>query len=530
MKTMNDEACPRTSPHRRNRRTGAASGGRPSLGRGQVLGAAMTMALLSAENASARGSIPVLLQITRNTTGTISDPRIRSQDGDSIVFTSDGDVTGPSPGHNEVYYYDRNSGMTTRVTTTTGGESREGARATDTVGGADRPEQITFVSTGDLDPSVGNVDGNPEIFIWTKNDNTIHQLTNTTGGVINKDPYVSDSGRCIVFSSNGNIGANPGNNPGVPDPGFSNVDGSFEIFQYSLLSTDGYPQDGIMTQISSGLAGTESHEPVVGGYIFQRQCQYTAYTSDYDQLGNGATGTNIYLYDRESAETTMMETDELPWSIQPGNYSHPSISAASPFARGPFVAFQTDADEWRNGSDGMEIFRFRAFHPRMTQYTDYLTGSYERPAISDGGGFIVFQADGEVIDAQHGAKVGGPPPYNADGNSEIFRMKGTRKAWQITRSTGCTNDFPTARDDSTSLAFRSDCDLIPGNNLGGVQQVFLYREVFGSDPLSTAGGCLQINGCCNEANGCYQPIYGKKPDARKKGCIDSVKGCKTLEQ
>ena len=44
------------------------------------------MVLAAAGQSHARGSIPVLIQVTKNTTGDVFDPRIRSQDGTRIVF------------------------------------------------------------------------------------------------------------------------------------------------------------------------------------------------------------------------------------------------------------------------------------------------------------------------------------------------------------------------------------------------------------------------------------------------------------
>jgi Tol biopolymer transport system component len=487
------------------------------------------MLLLGAAGQShARGSIPVLIQVTDNTTGDIFEPRMRSQDGNRIVFVSTGDVTGPAPGHKEVYLHQLETGTTIRVTTTTDGESREAARSTDQVFNSGRPEFVTFVSTGDLDPSSDNSDHNPEIFLWELVSGAFHQLTNTPSNVINKDPYASDSGKCIVFASNADLNNNDGsdaeNNPGT---GFSNPDGSMEVFVYTIDSNENFPYDGNYTQASNGPAGTVSERPVIGGYWFPRQCQSTAYMSDYDQTGGSLVGNHIFVFNRPSATNSLMETSEIPWGIPDGTYLYPNISSASPFARGPFVVFQSDAPVWRNGSDGMEIFRYRVFHPRMTQYTDILTGSVERPVISDGGGYIAFQSSGEILDIRHDAKKGGAPPFNADGNYEIFRTKGRRKTWQITRTTGCVNNLPSVRDDGTAIVFRSTCDLIPGRNPGGIAQVFLYKEVKKGDPLGTASGCSVNNNCCNEANGCYEPVFGRKPKPRKKECATKPReGCK----
>jgi hypothetical protein len=61
--------------------------------------------------------------------------------------------------------------------------------------------------------------------------------------------------------------------------------------------------------------------------------------------------------------------------------------------------------------------------------------------------------------------------------------------------------------------------------------VFLYHEVKSDDPLASAAGCSIAAGCCNEANGCYQPLLGRKPKTRPKACVDHPRdSCKPPEQ
>jgi len=281
-----------------------------------------------------------------------------------------------------------------RVTTTTGGgESYAPSRATDETFSAGRPQFLAFVSTGDFDPSVGNADGNPEIFLWELLTGKFHQLTNTAAPVVNSDPYPSDSGRCIVFSSSGDLDNNDGSDSGNPGMGLSNPDGSQEVFIYSINTSQNFPFDGDFTQVSNGPAGTVSAKPVIGGYWFPRQCQSTAYTSDFDQLGNGATGTHIYVYNRPGGRLEQMDAPEIPGGLSPGNYFDPNISSASNFARGPFVVFDTDSDLWMNQSTGRNLFRFRVFHPRMTQYTDQDAGDVRAPVTSDGGKWIALESE-----------------------------------------------------------------------------------------------------------------------------------------
>jgi hypothetical protein len=169
------------------------------------------------------------------------------------------------------------------------------------------------------------------------------------------------------------------------------------------------------------------------------------------------------------------------------------------------------------------MFRYRIFHPRQTQYTDIDTGDVERPVISDGGGAIIYQSDGELMNPKKRIKpLGTVGPMNPDGNLEIIRQKGRRKIYQITRSTNCESTHPSTRDDGTGIAFRSTCDLIPGHNSNSQQQVFLYRLLKGKEDLSckklpgSACPCLTAERCCNVENGCYVPYQGSVIKVDKK--------------
>lgn len=480
--------------------------------------------------ADARGSIPVLQQITRNTTGDVLEPRLRSEEGSRIAFLSTGDVMGPGTATSEtvLYLYDVTTGTTLRVTNTPGYSASDAARPTDQTFAGSRPEVVPFVSTADLDPTVGNADHNPEVFLWEVQSRAFRQLTNTLAPVVNREPYASDSAKCIAFVSNGDLDDNDGSEAvNNPPTGFHNPDGSFEVFLYSTLSDDAFPTSGVFTQVSNAPSTSyESSRPVVGGYWFGRQCQTTAWVSDFDHTGAGRSGRKIYTFDRNSAQIDeMLAPKEIPWGIvdDGGEYLHPSISSASQFARGPFVVFQTDADLWRNGSTGFEVFRYRVFHPRMTQYTDILFGNIERPSISDGGGNVVFQSEGELLHPLRDANDH-LPPFNSDQNREIFLMEGRRRIEQVTDTGDCDNSAPSLRDDGTAIAFRSTCDPI-GLNPGNVPQLFLYQRLRRGEPL-TGTDCRIEDGCCNEINGCHRQIIGEKLKTRRKDCIARPrKGC-----
>ena len=473
-----------------------------------------------------RGEIPVLQQVTRNTTGEVSDVGLRSELADWITFTSNGDVLGPGTETTgrEIYIYNTVTGTTTKVTTTPGGESYSGSRVSDATFASGRPNSLVFASTGDFDPTRGNADHNPEIFVYDVDSGAIHQVTDTLPPVVNSEPFASDSARCIAFASNANLDNNPGNIEGNPGAGFKNPDGSREIFSYEVdADSNLFPYAGVYTQVSNGPAGTTSEAPTMGGYIWGRQCQTVAYLSNHAQLGDAIAGTNIYFYDRTSADIARMTTGERPsdGGIAPaGVYGPPKMSNASNFARGPYIVFSTAADVWNNGNNSLEAFRFRVFHPRMTQYTGIDPGDVFDPQISDGGGYIVFGSNGELLNEKHGAKDVGPGPFNADQNEEIFQLRGRRKVWQITNSLGCDSYEPSIQDNGSGIAFISTCDLVPGNNPTGIPQVFFFRRVKSDDAVLHPGNCDVLDGCCDEANGCYTDLRGLASRPPKRNDLD----------
>jgi hypothetical protein len=453
--------------------------------------------------ARAHSSIPVLMQVTRNTEGEIWTPRIRSQQGSSIVFVSDGDVLGPgtAPGHREVYIYHTGNGAITRITNTTGGESYDGARETDDVDSG-RDVFVAFVSTGDFDPSVGNSDHNPEVFLWFEPTGEFVQITNTTAPVANEEVYSSESGKCLTFRSNGDLDDNDGTDVANPGRGFRNADASDEVFNLSFGDNDLDRTHWVTTQISNGPAGTTSSHPVVGGYWFTRQCRSNAYQSDHDQLGNGSSGMHIYNYTKNTAELEQLSKPGSGFNL------NPAMSSASNFARGPFVVYESDMDPVGNGSPSFEIFRFRLFKNELWQYT-YADADSARPVVSDGGSRIAFESHADLFVPDRAIRDGEMPPFNSDGNSEIFLTKSKHQITQVTDTVGCENNYPTLRDTGDAIAFRSTCDLV-GLNPGGLPQVFYYVLVESDDPLATAAGCDVAEGCCNEANGCYTLRFGSK--------------------
>ena len=362
----------------------------------------------------------------------------------------------------------------------------------------------------------------------------IRQITDTSPPVVNADPYPSDSGRCIAFSSTGDMNDNDGSldpkNPGPEGGPHANPDGSEEVFVVQM-NLDPDPEPGSFTQISNGPAGTSSFDPVIGGFYYPRQCNATFYVSDHAQAPGGHSGTpEIYYYIRNDGVTAVQAAQEISFLNRyppAGVYLSPGMSSASNFARGPFCVFHTTADVWNNGSTEPNIFRFRSFHPRMTQYTDLEPPFAALNAVvSDGGRWIAFESDADLIAKRSNKSVA--PPFNPDGNFEIWRMQKKRRIRQITDSAGCDNTQSSINDKGMNIAFRSTCDLIPGRNPNNVPQVFLYTQVKTDNALACDKGgcaCLLSEGCCNAANGCYRSIEGKAFKPSKKNCLAKSSGC-----
>ena len=464
-----------------------------------ALGATLCLPLLPSMAVAAR--VHLVEQATHLTQGAIWEPNIRQGRGEYITFVSDGDVMGPGTAHigrREIYLWDK--GGVQQITHSGARESYDASRVTDEYRTLN-PSVVTFVSTADLDPSVGNADGNPEIFLWLLDTGEFRQLTNTLPPVVNAAPYPSDTTECIAFQSTGDLDDNDGSYAPSAPTGFYNDDGSNEVFYIDFH--DHEFREFHTTQISDGPAGTTSSTGSVGGYFFPNQCFNLEFQSDYDQIGNGSTGTNVYDFRRGSASRTQLS---LPGNLG-GNSIEPRISGTGVSAGGPAVVFASDVDLLGNGSHGFQIFKFPVIAGSLRQVTASPTGGNRRPAVSDGSAVVIFASTGEVADPSMPSRRGPDGPYNADGNSEIIRLVGRRVVRPITRSVGCTNDEASIMGNGSGLAFRSDCDLVAGFNPYGQQQVFVYYEIPAAlfDPAT----CSIADGCCSTDNGCYEEVVAR---------------------
>ena len=161
-----------------------------------ALGLAAAISLATgAGTAFAEPNRHVLRQITSITVGDVETPEMRSQNGQRVAFVATGDVLGIGTGtaNKQIYMWeedlDTGNASILQVTNGVGCDSYDPARPTDGVFSGSRPEIIAFVSDCDLDPSVDNSDGNPEIFFWEIDSGIFHQVTDTPAGeLVNRLP------------------------------------------------------------------------------------------------------------------------------------------------------------------------------------------------------------------------------------------------------------------------------------------------------------------------------------------------------
>jgi hypothetical protein len=461
------------------------------------------LALVAPDRARA-ARVHVIKQVTNITQGNLWQPNIRQGNGEFLSFVSDGDVLGPGTAHlgrREIYLWSLEDDGIVRLTNSAPGESYDSSRMSDDFR-SKRSPMVAFVSTGDLDPSVGNADGNPEIFVWLRAGGIIKQLTDTVAPVVNAQPFPSDSGDCLIFQSTGDLDDNPGSFNSAPTY-FTNEDGSPEVFYIDFH--DNEFGEWHTTQISDGPPGTTSELGSAGGYFFPNQCANITYQSDYDQLGNGSNGTNVYDHRKSSA---LRDQPSEPGNLG-GLSIEPRMSGTGVSSGGPSVVFASDVDLRGQGKTGFHIYKFPVHTGILRRLTGNPGGGHRNPKVSDGSTVVIFETTGEPIDNRKPSKRGPDGPHNADGNSEIYRLVGKNVVRPITRTTGCTNDHSSIMGNGRGIGFRSDCDLISGHNPLGLPQAFVYYEVHRGEPLSTAAQCSIAAGCCSTANGCYEEIIGR---------------------
>ncbi|PTL35077.1 hypothetical protein CLG94_11375 [Candidatus Methylomirabilis limnetica] len=300
-------------------------------------------------------------QIT-DTTGdsTYSYPSI-SADGTRIAFLSTRNLTGSnSDGNNEIFLWTSGSGFI-QVTNTTGGQNFAPSINADGT-------RIAFGSDRNL-VTGGNLDGNPEIFLWTAG-SVFTQLTATNGASTHYNPSISADGTRIAFYSTHDL---TGGNPG----------GNSEIF----LWTNGFGLAQVTTTTGGG-----SDSPSISA-----DGTKIAFVSTSNLTGSNSDGNSeIFLWTSGSGFTQVTTTT--------GGYNwDPSISAD-----GTRIAFRSNRNlTGSNPDSNSEIFLWTSVFG-FIQLTATTGGDSFDPSLNADGTRIAFVSTSNL--------TGG----NSDGNHEII--------------------------------------------------------------------------------------------------------------
>jgi uncharacterized repeat protein (TIGR01451 family) len=306
-----------------------------------------------------------LTQITNTTASYSRDPSI-SADGKRIAFNSNGDFTGNNgDGNSEIFVYDTTTSVFTQITNTTGGINVEPSINGDGT-------RIAFVSYSN--PTGGNPDGNPEIFLYDAATNSLKEVTLTPILGIHREPSISGDGTRIAFVSNFDLTGH-------------NSDGNSEIFLFDTVTNN-------FTQVTDTFGGSQTNNRPSISYDGKR----IAFDSSGFEGGNPDANTEIFVYDVATSGISQV-------TFTTGSFSgSPSINGD-----GTRIAFESGINLTGGNPDGnREIFLYDTTTHTFIQLSDTTSGLNLVPSLSDDGTHIAFSSTGF-------ADLG-----NADGNTEIF--------------------------------------------------------------------------------------------------------------
>ncbi len=312
-----------------------------------------------------------------------------------------------------------------QLTATTEGDSHHPSMTADGT-------RVAFSSSDDLVPG-GNPNGNFEIFLWTQGTG-FTQLTDTTGGG-NRTPVISADGTRIAFSSSSN-------------PMGTNADGNSEIFLWTSPST--------ITQLTNTTSGGNSAPSI------NADGTRIAFYSDRNVVPGGNPDGNfeIFLWTQGIGFTQLTNTTG-------GNNFTPSISAD-----GTRIAFYSGRNLTGENADGnFEIFLWTG--GVFTQLTDTAVKTNFTPSISADGTRVAFASANNLV-----------PGGNEDQNFEIFLWTEGAGFTQLTDTAEGQNSPPYISPDGTRIAFVSDHDLVPGSNVDGNEELFLWIDGAGFTQLT----------------------------------------------
>jgi len=381
--------------------------------------------------------------------GASENPKI-SADGQAVVFQSEADnlVFGDTNGRSDIFYHDRQTGFTSRVSVDSSGVEGNSGSVNPSI--SQHGQFVAFES--DADNLVPNDTNNrQDIFVREVfNDTTVRVSIDSNDNQANEFSgfaSISADGLSVAFES---FATNlvPGDNNGVSDVFVRDLDTGFT--ERVSIADDGSESDDFS---SSG--GTLANISSDG--------QRVVFESNATNLvtGDDNSARDIFVRDRDADSTirVSVDSDGIQSNLSSEN---PAISAG-----GGFVAFVSDANNLvENDDNGVGDVFTHEIGTGTTERASVNSANFEGnlastlPALSGNGAFVVFESYAPNL-------VGG----DTNGTRDIFvRDRGSQTtvrasiAAQGTQGNGDVLN-PAVSENGQFVAFASRAgNLVPGDD------------------------------------------------------------------
>jgi Ca2+-binding RTX toxin-like protein/Tol biopolymer transport system component len=321
-------------------------------------------------------------------------PRI-SSDGRYVTFysTASNLVVGDTNNTGDIFVYDRQSKQTTRVSVDNNGIQANNSSFSPSISADGR--YITFSSDAS-NLVTGDTNNTGDIFVYDRQSKQTTRVSVDNNGIQANSPSfspnISADGRYITFYSN------------ASNLVTGDTNATSDIFVYDRQSNQ-------ITRVSVDNNGTQANAPSSSPSI-SSDGRYITFSSDASNLVTGDTNgnTDIFVYDRQSKQTTRVSVDNN--GIQANNSSYsPSISAD-----GRYITFSSDASNLVTGdtNNSRDIFVYDRQSKKITRVSVDNNGiqangiSYS-PSISSDGRYITFESNASNL-----------TPGDTNGWSDIF--------------------------------------------------------------------------------------------------------------
>jgi Tol biopolymer transport system component len=394
--------------------------------------------------------------------GHSSQPAI-SADGRYVAFESRAAnlVPGDTNGETDVFFHDRATGTTTRVSVASGHVQALGGDSFGPSLSADG-RLVAFASSAtNLVP--GDTNGETDVFVHDHGSGTTTRVSVATGGLqasggSSLPGALSADGRVVAFDSFAtNLVA-------------GDTNGALDVFVHDR-------QTGATTRVSVASNGAQGDAMSFRASI-SGDGRYVAFQSSANNLVAGDSGqTDVFLHDRQSGATTRLSV--APDGSSPDGSSYePAISVD-----GRYVGFNSSATNLVQGDSNGESDAFvrdlttgKTFRVSLSSDgTQGSGGSSYTPQPGAGGRYVVFASDAANL-----------VPGDTNGRVDIF-IHDTRAFLRRrvnVSSAGAEaagfSELPALSEDGRYVAFTSEADNLVSGDTNGRADVFLRDRATGT--------------------------------------------------